>query len=62
VQTTRFSVSFELLTGSVALTGPEKFPRKASCDQVFSSRNPQKRPDAKVLNSNKHYYFNNLNC
>jgi len=32
VQTTRLADSFELLTGSVVLTRPEKFPRKATCD------------------------------
>jgi len=31
VQTTGLAESFELFTGSVALTGPEKFPRKAMC-------------------------------
>jgi len=37
VQTTKLAKSFELLTGSVALTGPEKFLRKAMCDPaVFS--------------------------
>jgi len=32
VQTTKLAESFELLTRSVALTGPEKFSRKAMCD------------------------------
>ena len=32
VQTTRLAESFELLSGSVALTGSEKFLRKATCD------------------------------
>jgi len=32
VQTTRLAKYFELLTLSVALTGPEKFPHKAMCD------------------------------
>jgi len=35
VQATRLAASFETLTGSVALTGPEKFPRKATCVPVF---------------------------
>jgi len=30
VQTTRLAESFELLTRSVVLTGPEKFPHKAA--------------------------------
>jgi len=38
VQATRLAVSFQLLTGSVALTGPEKFPRKTTCVSVFFSR------------------------
>jgi len=49
VQTTRLAASFELLTGSVALTGPEKFPRKATCDPVFFCENPRNQPDAKML-------------
>jgi len=32
VQTKRLAESFELLTGSVALTRLEKFPCKATCD------------------------------
>jgi len=55
VQTKRLAASFETLTGLVALTGPEKFPRKATCVSVFFFWNPQKRPDAKVL-------YNNLHC
>jgi len=35
VQATRLATSFKLLTGSVALTGPEKFPRKVTCVSVF---------------------------
>jgi len=42
VQTARLAASFELLTGSVALTGREKFPRKATCDLVFFSQNSLK--------------------
>jgi len=38
VISTRLAVSCELLTGSVAFTGPEKFPRKATCDYVTFSR------------------------
>jgi len=34
VQTTRFVESFELLTRSIALIRPEKFLRKATCDQA----------------------------
>ena len=35
VQAARLAASFETLTGSVALTGPEKFPHKATCVPVF---------------------------
>ena len=35
VQASRLAESFELLTRSVALTGPEKFLRKATCVSVF---------------------------
>jgi len=38
VQDTRLAGSFELSTGLVALTGPEKFPRKATCILVVVSR------------------------
>ena len=31
VQTRRLAASFETFTGSVEHTGPEKFPRKATC-------------------------------
>jgi len=34
VQTKRLAASFELLTGFIALTVPEKFPRKAMCNLV----------------------------
>jgi len=34
--------TFETLTGSVALTGPEKFPRKAMCVSVFFSQKSTK--------------------
>jgi len=34
VQTTRLATSFEPFTGSVALTGSEKFPCKATWDPV----------------------------
>ena len=50
VQATRLVAYFELLTGSVALTGPEKFPRKATFVSVFFFlKNPWFWPDAKVL-------------
>jgi len=35
VQTTRLAMSFELLTWSTVLAGPEKFLCKATCNQVF---------------------------
>jgi len=38
VQATRLAESFELLTRSVALTRPEKFPRKATCVLVLFSQ------------------------
>jgi len=37
MQTTRLAASFETFSGSVPLTGPEKFPRKATCVSVFLS-------------------------
>jgi len=41
VQASRLA-SFELLTESVALTGPEKFLRKATCVSVFFSQKSPK--------------------
>jgi len=38
VQTRRLAASFEPLIGSVALTGPEKFPRKAMWDPAVLAR------------------------
>jgi len=35
MQATRLAAPFELLARSVALTEPEKFPRKATCISVF---------------------------
>jgi len=35
VQTRRLAASFDTSTKSVALVGPEKFPRKATCVVVF---------------------------
>jgi len=49
VQATRLVALLETLTGSVALTGPEKFLRKATYVSVFFLRYPQKQPDDKVL-------------
>jgi len=46
VQTRKLGASFETFTGSVEHTGPEKFPRKATCVQAFFSENPRKQPDA----------------
>jgi len=40
LQTTRFAKSFELLTRSVALTSPEIFPCKATCDPVVLAQKP----------------------
>jgi len=49
VQTTRLAESFELLTSSVALTGPEKFLRKATCDAAVLLRTASINLDAKVF-------------
>ena len=38
LQTTRLAESFELLTGSVALTGPEKLLCQATCDPADFAR------------------------
>ena len=42
VQATRLATSFETLIGLVALTRPEKFPRKAMCVLVFFSQKSPK--------------------
>jgi len=42
-------LSFETFTGSVEHTGPEKFPRKATCVWAFFSENPRILADAKEL-------------
>jgi len=49
VRTTRLAESFELLTRSVALTEPEKFPRKPTCDSAVFVRTAWINPGAKVL-------------
>jgi len=49
VQTTRLAESFEVLTGSVAPTGPEKFPRKTTCDPAVFLRIAWINLGAKVL-------------
>jgi len=41
VQTKRLAASFETFTGSVEHTGPEKFPRKATCGGVFFRKSPK---------------------
>jgi len=56
VQATRLAASFEPFTRSVALTGPEKFLRKATCVLVFFSR---KSPKAAGCQSVKTKTFNN---
>jgi len=38
VETTRLAESFELLTRSVVLIGPEKFLRKVTCDPAVFVR------------------------
>ena len=52
VQTTRLAESFELLTGSVVLTGPEKFPHKAMCDPAVFAWTAWINPGSKVLIAN----------
>jgi len=47
VQAKRLAASFEPLTGSVMLTGPQKVVRKAMCVLVFFLKNSWKQPDAK---------------
>jgi len=49
VQSTRLVESFELLTRSVALTGLEKFPRKATCDPAVFARTTWTNLAMKVL-------------
>jgi len=53
VQTTRMAESFELLTRSVAVTWPEKFLCKATCDPAVFSQTAWINPGAKVLTSIK---------
>jgi len=58
VQTTRLAESFELLTGSVPLTGPEKFPCKATYDPAVFVQRAWFKPAAKVLRlKHRLYYF-----
>jgi len=54
MQAIRLVASFELLTRSVAFTGPEKFPRKAMCVSVFFSR---KSPEAAGRQSFKDVFY-----
>jgi len=49
VQTTRLAESFELVTGSVALTRPEKLPCKATCDPSVFVRTTLINPDVELL-------------
>jgi len=49
MQTTRLVESFELLSGSVAFTGPYKFHCKAMCDPGGFALTAWINPDAKVL-------------
>jgi len=53
VQTTRLAESFELLTMSVALTGPEKYLRKATCNSAIFAWTTWINPGAKVLKCRK---------
>ena len=49
VQTTRLAKFFELLTRSVALTGPEKFLHKATCNPAVFARTAWINLGVKVL-------------
>jgi len=52
VQTRRLAAFFETFTGSVEHTGPEKFPRKATCVLVFFfPKIPEKQPDVRSVNT-----------
>ena len=57
VQTTRFAESFELLTRSLALTGWEKFPCKATCNLAVFAWTTWINPGAIVLMTTLHLYF-----
>jgi len=50
VQSTRLAESFELLTGSAALTRLEKFSRKATCDLVVLVQKSPKPARRKSFN------------
>ena len=52
VQTRRLATSFEIFTGSVEHTGPEKFPHKATC--VFFRKSPKAAGWQRV---NQKYYL-----
>jgi len=49
VHTRRLATSFELFTGSVAFTQPEKFLHKATCNPAVFLRTAWINPGAKVL-------------
>jgi len=55
LQTTRLAESFALLTRSVALSGPEKFPCKATCNPAVFTWTAWIDLGAKVLKT-KHCY------
>jgi len=58
VPATRFAASFELLTRSAALTGPENFPHKATCVSVlFSRKSPKLARHLSVDGSKIAVYF-----
>jgi len=51
VQTTRLDRSFGPFTRSIALTGPEKFPHKATCNPAVFMRTAWINPAANVSNA-----------
>jgi len=55
VQTRRLAVSFQTFTGSVAQTGPEKFPHKASCDSGIVSQKFSKAAGRQSVNLPKYH-------
>jgi len=58
VQATRLATSFEILTGSVALTGLEKFSCKATCVLVFFLRKSPRAPGRLSVQKQKLFSYN----
>jgi len=57
VQSTRLAESFEPFTGSVVLTGPEKFLHKATCDPSVFLRTARINLGTKVLANSQIFLF-----